>query len=287
MTKRTFTLLVGVLLLVAFAPVWASLQSGKGQTISNERSSSQKTESIARGRSAKAAVRTHENCVDAEEACLPPEAPPVLPLNGITILLDAGHGGSDSGAIRAGVYEKDVNLSVTLKLRDLLVKQGATVYLTRKDDTFLTLDERKALIAKYAPTLFLSIHSNANDKTAIDGIEAYYWNTVSPTLAQSIYQAVADGLGERGNWVRKRELAVVHHDFAPAALIEIGYLSNARTRKLLADDKYQTRVADSIEDGILDYVSKQRPGGAGGSSGDGSNTPTARPAADTLSVVGL
>lgn len=287
MTKRTFTLLIGVLLLVVFAPVWASLQSGKGQTISKEGSSSQITQTIARGHSAKAQARTHEACVDAEEACLPPEAPPVLPLNGITILLDAGHGGSDTGAVRAGIYEKDINLAVTLKLRDLLVKQGATVHLTRKDDTFLTLDERKALIAQYAPNLFLSIHSNANNKTAIDGIEAYYWNNVSPTLAQTIYQAVVDGLGERGNWVRKRELAVVHHDFAPAALIEIGYLSNQRTRKLLADDKYQSRVADSIENGIIDYVSKQRLGGAGGSSANGKEPPTAKPATDTLSVVGL
>jgi N-acetylmuramoyl-L-alanine amidase len=289
MTKRTFTLLIGVLLLIAFAPVWASLQSGKGQTISTSdtaRSSSQNSKT-ARGHEAKATVRTHEDCVDAQEACLPPEAPPVLPLTGITILLDAGHGGSDSGAIRDGVYEKDVNLSVTLKLRDLLLKQGATVYLTREDDTFLTLDERKALIAKYAPNLFLSIHSNAHNKTAIDGIEAYYWNDDSPTLAQSIYQAVSDGLGERGNWVRKRELAVVHHEFAPAALIEIGYLSNPRTRKLLADDNYQSRVADSIESGIVEYVSKQRPGGAGGSSGNGNNNPPAKPAADTMSVVGL
>ena len=281
MTKRTFTLLVGVLLLVAFGPVWASLQSGKGQTIANARTSSQTTQTSARGKSTKVGIRTHETCVDAEEACLPPEAPPVLPLNGITILLDAGHGGSDSGAIRAGINEKDINLAVTLKLRDLLQKQGATVHLTRKDDSALTLDERKALIAHYAPDLFVSVHSNANNKTSIDGIEAYYWNDVSPTLAQSIYQAVVDGLGERGNWVHKRELAVVHHDYAPAALIEIGYLSNPRTRKLLAEDSYQERVADSIESGILDYVSKQRSG-AGGS--NGTENPPAKPVTNTLSV---
>jgi N-acetylmuramoyl-L-alanine amidase len=202
----------------------------------------------------------------------------VLPLAGITILLDAGHGGSDHGAIRDGINEKDINLAVTLKVRDLLVSQGATVLLTRKDDSALTLDERKALIAQNSPTLFLSIHTNAHTNDGIDGIEAYYWNDASPTLAQSIYQAVVDGLGERGNWVRKRELAVVHHEFAPAALIEIGYLSNDADRKLLVDEKYQSRVADSIYSGILDYVSKQR---------SGAGNPAAKPTRGEMSVVGL
>lgn len=205
-------------------------------------------------------VRTHDKCIDAEEACLPPEPPPVLPLTGATILLDAGHGGTDTGAIRNGIQEKDINLSVTLKLRDVLVKQGARVILTRDTDVFLTLDERKALIALHAPTLFVSVHSNASTNPAIDGIEAYYYNDASDILAQSIYQAVIDGLGERGNWVRKRELAVVHHEFSPAALIEIGYLSNTKERQSLVKDDYQNRVADSIYKGILKYVSSQRPG---------------------------
>ncbi len=208
----------------------------------------------------KSDVRTHDKCIDAEEACLPPEPPPVLPLTGATILLDAGHGGTDTGAIRNGIQEKDINLSVTLKLRDVLVKQGARVILTRDTDVFLTLDERKALIALHKPTLFVSVHSNASTNPAIDGIEAYYFNDESDVLAQSIYQAVIDGLGEHGNWVRKRELAVVHHEFSPAALIEIGYLSNAKERSLLVKDDYQTRVADSIYEGILKYVSGRHPG---------------------------
>ena len=132
--------------------------------------------------------------------------------------------------------------------------------LTRVDDSTLTLDERRALIALHAPKLFVSIHSNANLNSAIDGIEAYYFNEAGGTLAQSIYQAVIDGLGEHGNWVRKRELAVIHHEFAPAALIEIGYLSNTKERSSLVKDDYQNHVADSIDKGILNYVSTLRAG---------------------------
>jgi len=255
MNKRTITLLVGALLLVMATAAMAALQYG---TVQVDTRSTPSTRSETKS-PPKADFRTHDKCIDAEEACLPPEAPPVLPLNGITILLDAGHGGSDTGAIRDGINEKDINLAVTLKLRDALVKQGANVLLTRADDSALTLDERKALIATHAPTLFVSVHTNAHTNDGIDGIEAYYWNDASPALAQAIYQAVVDGLGERGNWVRKRELAVVHHDFAPAALIEIGYLSNDNNRKLLVDEKYQEKVAESIYTGILDYVSNQRP----------------------------
>lgn len=277
MTKRNFSFLVGVLLLAIFLPVWASMQSEKGQPTT--RTTSQITKSMD-GKSVEAAktVRTHEDCVDAEDACLPADAPPVLPLAGTTIMLDAGHGGSDSGAIRAGINEKDINLAVTLKVRDLLIKQGATVILTRDTDIALTLDERKALIAKHAPSLFLSIHTNAHTNANIEGIEAYYWNNASPTLAQSIYQAVVDGLGERGNWVRKRELAVVHHDFAPAALIEIGYLSNAQDRVLLVQDQHQSKIADSISNGILNYVSQQRTA---------AGTNTAKPAPNKMSVADL
>jgi len=235
------------------------LGNGQGKTPSTKNSAEPY---IARSavQAEKPAFRTHDKCTDAEEACLPPEQPPVLPLSGSTIMLDAGHGGTDTGAIRNGIFEKDINLSVTLKLRDVLVKQGATVILTRDTDIALSLDERKALIALHAPTLFVSVHSNANLNPLIDGIEAYYYNDASDTLAQSIYQAVIDGLGEHGNWVRKRELAVVHHEFAPATLIEIGYLSNPAGRALLVKDDYQDRVADSIYKGILNYVSSQRPG---------------------------
>lgn len=258
MTRRIkFILALASTLLMLVAAVLI-LGNGQGRTPSTNNSHPYVARSEAV--TAKSEFRTHDKCTDAEEACLPPEQPPVLPLSGATIMLDAGHGGTDTGAIRNGIQEKDINLQVTLKLRDVLVKQGATVILTRDTDVFLTLDERRALIALNKPTLFVSVHSNASTNPAIDGIEAYYYNDASDILAQSLYQAVIDGLGEHGNWVRKRELAVVHHEFSPAALIEIGYLSNTKERSSLVKDDYQNKVADSIYKGILNYVSSQRPG---------------------------
>lgn len=251
--------LVAAAVLALLVPGGAALlHYGSGQRETSSTNTSQPYVAHARDRADQSAFRAHDKCVDAEEACLPPDAPPVLPLNGVVIVLDAGHGGSDAGAIRDGVNEKDINLQVTLKLRDALVKQGAIVILTRDDDSALTLSERVDFISRNKPTLFLSIHTNAHTRSAINGIEAYYHNDASLTLAQSIYQAVVDGLGERGNWVRKRELAVVHHELAPSALIEIGYLSNDTNRSFLVTDEYQLKIADSIYKGILDFVSTRK-----------------------------
>ena len=82
-------------------------------------------------------------------------------LNGKIIVLDPGHGGSESGTTAEGITEKKVNLEVALRLEKLLVGSGATVYLTRKDDRYVSLEERVRLFHKYNPDLILSLHHNA------------------------------------------------------------------------------------------------------------------------------
>ncbi|MGD9682966.1 MAG: N-acetylmuramoyl-L-alanine amidase [Candidatus Obscuribacterales bacterium] len=175
------------------------------------------------------------------------------PLTGKTIMLDPGHGGNDAGAIRDSIQEKDINLAVALKLKEQLEAAGATVIMTRDTDTTLALRQRVEMIGARKPDIFVSIHTNASLSSKVDGIEAYYHSADSKPLADSVYQSLVDGLSEKGNRMSRRELAVVHHQLAPAVLIEIGYLSSKHKRDLLVKDDYQTRVASAVTTGIEEY----------------------------------
>lgn len=246
--SKTMATLKWTSLLLAFALVLLFASSTYRQTATlNGRGTSHVEEAHHDARAATA------NDTTPKIASEPEAAPPVLPLARRTIIIDAGHGGDDTGAIRDGINEKDINLQVALKLRDILVSQGAEVILTREADATLTLQDRVDSIIQHAPDMFVSVHTNASESSSTDGIEAYYFSESSRPLAESIFNKVVDGLGERGNWVRQRQLFVVHHDIVPSALIEIGYLSNSTDRELLVTEEHQAKIAGSIAAGILVY----------------------------------
>jgi N-acetylmuramoyl-L-alanine amidase len=160
--------------------------------------------------------------------------PVVLPLAGKTILIDPGHGGNDTGAISGHVMEKTVTLAVSLKLRSLLQAQGATVEMTRDSDKTLALQERRDASNRLCPDLFLSIHANAVGNSSISGIETYWW--------------------EIEKWSLARNLFVLDGNNAPASLVEIGYLTNPRTRALLATSAYQDKVATALLSSVELYL---------------------------------
>ncbi|MCC7529289.1 MAG: N-acetylmuramoyl-L-alanine amidase, partial [Candidatus Melainabacteria bacterium] len=179
-----------------------------------------------------------------------------LTLKGKTIVVDAGHGGYDAGATRrmpaakgtvgATVMEKDINLSVALKLADELRARGATVIMTRNTDIFVSLADRVTMSNGVQPDLFLSVHSNAHSDRTVDGIETYYTHSSSQCPAERIQNALVAGLPETGNWVRQRGLYVTNHATVPAVLAEIGYLSKPAKLKLLDTPFYQDKVASSL-----------------------------------------
>jgi len=179
-------------------------------------------------------------------------------LKGITILLDAGHGGEQLGAHFDSVQEKRVNLAVACKLKTRLEAMGATVYMTRVRDDDISLSARVQESIRLKPDIFVSVHSNANFKRDIDGIETYYYSARSRELASTLLSSVSNGLNEKANWVEQERLFVVHHNVVPSVLVEIGYLSNLRTRALLITDEYQERAAESIAVGIFNYFSEDK-----------------------------
>ena len=197
-----------------------------------------------------------------------------------TIVLDAGHGGEDGGASStSGELEKEINLAITMSLRDLLVANGVPVVLTRSEDILLydkTVDYRgrkKALdlaarrkIAENTPNaIFISIHMNAFPQSQYKGLQVWYSqnNPASLTLAQSVQQFTADQLQPENNRRVKAatsSIYLLHHLTCPAILVECGFLSNPEEASLLASEEYQNKLAFllflAISDGMMKISSE-------------------------------
>lgn len=199
-------------------------------------------------------IALNQFSLDSSFACLHPAA-----LRGIVILLDAGHGGRQDGALYDSIAEKNVNLAVTFKLKARLELLGARVHMTRTDDSDLSLEARVAKSKRLKPDIFISVHSNANRHTSIDGIETYYYGRRSSVLAATLLKSISTGLKENANWMKHELLYVLHHNIVPSTLVEIGYLSNSRTNKLLNTNGYQERVAESIAVGVFNYFQLKKP----------------------------
>ncbi len=192
------------------------------------------------------------------------QATTALPLSGKKIVVDAGHGGDDSGAIRGKVLEKELTLKIALKLKKNLEDHGATVTMTRSTDIKVGLQERVDVTTAACPDIFVSVHINAHTSRALDGIEGYYWTAEGKELADTLYDGLVQDLSTKGNWVLQKQFFVVHWSPVPAALMEVGYMSNTAKRNLLVTDSYQDKVAKSLSDGIVRYFQKVKPGASPG-----------------------
>ncbi|MBQ8311143.1 MAG: N-acetylmuramoyl-L-alanine amidase [Clostridia bacterium] len=182
------------------------------------------------------------------------------------VVLDAGHGGEDGGAVSAsGLVEKDINLQLTLLLRDLLVANGVEVIMTRDTDTLLydrTVDyhgRKKALdlaarkkIAEETPnSVFVSIHMNTYPLPTCRGLQVWYSpnNKSSFEIAQQI-QSTARSLlqpeNDRQVKAAGSSIYLLHHLQTPAVLIECGFLSTPEEAERLADTEYQRMLAFTV-----------------------------------------
>ena len=187
-------------------------------------------------------------------------------VKGKTIVVDAGHGGSDSGAVGpTGVKEKDVTFAVAKKVQNLLTKSGARVIMTRTRDVDVyapNATDRQELQARCdvanrdnRVSLFLSIHCNAFSSPAAHGMETYYCagSAKGQEFAGLLNEelAKAGGLFNRG--VKTANYYVLRHTNMPASLIELGFVTNYNEEKLLRSDAYQNKLAGAIVKGIARY----------------------------------
>lgn len=182
-----------------------------------------------------------------------------MPLSGIKITIDPGHGGTEFGAIGClEDKEKDVNLAIALKLRDKLKEAGADVYMTRSDDQEVSLSDRVKNSNLNDSTLFISIHNNALPDSLADqkssGSEIYYYYPQSESFAKSILSSVVSETGLKDNGVKQQSFAVVRNTQSLSVLLEVGYLINPDDDTKLSDDNFQNTVATAILHGVENYL---------------------------------
>lgn len=171
------------------------------------------------------------------------------------MVIDAGHGGSDPGAVANGLREKDVNLDVSLRVERLLKAKGITVLMTRRTDVFHTLDYRAAFGVKNGADAFVSIHANAAS-AGVSGSETFYSASVandSKQLATFIQNRLYKAMDHNNRGAKQYGYRVLAANPLPAALVELGFLTNTQDANKLASATYKERAAVAIADGIEDY----------------------------------
>ena len=176
-----------------------------------------------------------------------------LPLQGKIIVVDAGHGGKDAGAISEKYYEKVSALAISKKLEAELKNQGATVIMTRDDDTFVSLQDRVAISNNQNATIFISIHLNSSEKSSPNGIETHWYKDNSKALAQAVHSNLIKNIKCIDRGLINSKFYVINHTEAPAILVEVGFISNIAERNELFEEKRQNATAKAIKNGVLEY----------------------------------
>ncbi|MFP4107304.1 MAG: N-acetylmuramoyl-L-alanine amidase [Phycisphaerae bacterium] len=186
-----------------------------------------------------------------------PEPEPQLPSYLGTVVIDAGHGGKDPGALGVtGLREKDVNLAVATKLARLLKDEYVKVIMTREDDRFIELNDRASFCNKRRPDLFVSIHSDSAPRSGATGSSVYISREPSKadiSGAEALVSMMKQG-GIESRGIKNSNFRVLVRTACPAVLVECGYLSNPGEARNLATDSYQQKLARSICNGIVSFL---------------------------------
>lgn len=172
-----------------------------------------------------------------------------------TLVLDAGHGGSDVGTGDASYYEKDINMDIVREMKPFLEYCGVTVLLTRDGDETLALEERSGFANESGADRFVSIHCNyCEDDASVAGLECYYWETsgIGQSYAESIIRAAEESGEIKVRGTRTQDFHVLRETQITAVLIETGYLSNREEGGKLRDSDYQKTLALYLVKGIIE-----------------------------------
>ncbi len=171
-----------------------------------------------------------------------------------TVVVDAGHGGKDSGAVRRySPAEKNVALDVALRLNRKLKESQLATVLTRDDDTFIPLDNRVALGNAQKNSIFVSIHFNDSGRRGARGFETYYHSPYAFNLAATIEQKLLTLPRAANRGVHVAGFRVLRNAQYPSVLVECGFLSNKREGGQVGSSVYREQLADKIAEAIVDY----------------------------------
>lgn len=190
-----------------------------------------------------------------------------VPVSDKVIIIDAGHGATDGGAVGiSGIPEKELNLNIAIRIKELLEKTGAQVILTRADDEPLAESKRedmrlrKSIRDNSEADIFVSIHMNKFPQAQYSGAQVFYGaDEESKKLGEAIQSSMKTILNEGNNRVAKKaedSIYILKKTTVPSVIVECGFLSNPEEERLLNDKDYQEKVAWSVYSGIIDYFDK-------------------------------
>lgn len=197
--------------------------------------------------------------------------PASAPSEDMVILIDAGHGGFDAGASANGILEKEVNLSVALKLKRCIEENGGSVVMTREEDCSTAdnvdkgksakvsdLKKRREMIKESGADMFVSIHMNKFPQGKYKGAQVFYakGNEDSRRLGEEIQKALPLTLNDGNKRAAKESdgsIYILKDATVPSVIVECGFLSNKEEAELLINEDYQNKLAWAIYLGIDNY----------------------------------
>ncbi|QKY69552.1 N-acetylmuramoyl-L-alanine amidase [Lentibacillus sp. CBA3610] len=176
-------------------------------------------------------------------------------LDNKTIVIDAGHGGIDVGAIGAsGSYEKDFTYRTMQELEEKLTILGADVILTRGEDRYVSLASRTSLANIVNADAFISIHYNSfSEAPNVTGIGTYYDHEQDAPLAVSVQDGLISKTEAADRKAQEEDYYVIKQTFRPSILVELGFISNPETDQLLQTNRYQQKLISGIVTGLNNY----------------------------------
>ena len=187
--------------------------------------------------------------------------------NGITIVLDAGHGGRDGGSVGVnGTIEKEINLTYTLALKEKLSESGYKVVLTRSSDNGLyselatnkkvsDMNARMKVIKQANPNLVISIHMNSFFDSSIKGAMCYYKvdDQASKQCGDLIQQSLKEYCNAKLSRAKEGDYFMLNCSYYTSVLIECGFLSNAEEEAMLKTEAYKNKFVEAVSNGLLLY----------------------------------
>jgi N-acetylmuramoyl-L-alanine amidase len=186
-----------------------------------------------------------------------------------TIILDAGHGGKDSGAAQYGMQEKQLALDVVRRVQGKLSGQFR-VQLIRSGDQFIDLDQRVVMANRFPDAVLVSVHFNSGPSSLV-GAETFYWRVDSYGLATKLQRELSRVTpADNSRGLVRRRLRLTRNPTLPCVLVECGYMSNPQEASLIKQSGYRDRLAEAIASALRDQASQ----------GDGNIGPLPPPRSD-------
>ncbi|WP_232305957.1 SH3 domain-containing protein [Pontibacillus litoralis] len=174
-----------------------------------------------------------------------------------TIVIDPGHGGRDVGTTStSGMYEKYLTLETAQRLEDKLELAGANVFLTRDDDSYITLSSRALLANIRSADAFLSLHYNSFPQSPdANGIGTFYYNEQHKAFAETMQRAMIEATGLNDRQTKRGDFHVIRENQQQALLLELGFLSNEKEAYYVQTNEYQEKIIRGITAGLIQHFS--------------------------------